>query len=79
MFNKMREAKFTILCTGKYPSSLLIPDQVKEGEELAYIRQNLDRCIREGEIKWLRDAEPMEAVKLEDIKSIEEVIEEVEE
>ncbi len=69
----MRRAKFTVACMATYNSSLLIPDSVKEGEELQYIRKNLSKCKTETDPVWIKDLEPDSAVTPEDIRYIEEV------
>ena len=69
----MRKAIFNIACRALYPSSLVIPDSVKEGEELSYIRKNLAKCNREGEMTWIEDLEPELAVEEEDMRGFEEI------
>ena len=72
----MRKAHFNVACMTTYPSSLIIPDSIKEGEELTYIRENLPKCKQEGDLTWLDDLEPDKAVEEEDMRGFEEIKEE---
>lgn len=65
----MARVKFTVLCTGVYPSELEIPNDVKDEDVLDYIRDHLDEAPT-GEIDWLSDADPDAAVTEEDIREI---------
>ena len=67
-----RKAYFSVSCTATYQSELKIPDSVKEGEELSYIRDHLSDCNVE-DLEWLNDLDPEDAVTEEDIRSIEEI------
>ena len=51
----MRKAHFNVACMATYPSSLIIPDSVKEGEEFTYIRENLPKCKQEEDMRGFEE------------------------
>jgi hypothetical protein len=63
----MKKVKFNIGCLAVYPSSLVLPDDIPKDKVLDYIRHHLDEANREGELTWLDDLEPNDAVENEDI------------
>lgn len=65
----MASVKFTVLCTAVYDSKLEIPDDIRDEDVLAYIREHLDNAVV-GKMTWLADADPEEAVTEEDIREI---------
>ena len=66
----MRIARFTVMCNAIYKSSLEIPDEVPKGEELNYIREHLEKCNIEDDLRWVSDYPPETAVTKEDIRNI---------
>lgn len=71
----MKIVKFSVVCTAIYESELELPDDVDTNDQeevLGFIRDSLSD-VPVGEMNWLEDLDPDEAVTLEDIRSIEEV------
>ena len=67
----MRTVKFSVMCKAVYDGELEIPDDVKKGDELKYIRENLQNVSIDN-LEWIEDFPPEEAVTNDDIRSIEE-------
>ncbi len=66
----MRKVYFSYSCMAIAQGSLDLPDEVKDGEELAYIREHLGEA-NASDLEWIGDLEPEDAVDQDDIKYIE--------
>lgn len=66
----MRRVYFSYSCMAVAQGSLELPDEVKDGEELDYIRGHLDEAPS-NDLEWIGDLDPEEAVEQDDIKYIE--------
>lgn len=65
----MREVDFVYSCLSLAHGHLEIPDEVKDGEELAYIREHLGEAAAK-DLEWIGDIDPEEAVTEDDIRNI---------
>ena len=69
----MVKVKFTVACTAVYQSELEIPKEIENDKKaiLEYIHSHLDECNVE-KLEWLNDLEPEDAVTMEDIRYVEQ-------
>lgn len=70
----MKKVHFNVGCLAIYPSSIVIPDEIENDYKaiLTYIQEHLTECNVEGDIKWIQDLEPENAVTIDDIGQIED-------
>jgi len=66
----MRKVYFSYSCMAIAQGSLDLPDEVKDGEELAYIREHLGEAPS-TDLEWIGDIDPEDAVEQDDIRYIE--------
>lgn len=66
----MAKVSFNVGCTAVYCSELEIPNEIVGDNEaiLKYIHEHLSECPR-GELEWIADLEPEDAVEMDDILS----------
>lgn len=66
----MTTVRFNVGCMAVYQSELEIPDEIIDDEKatLEYIHTHLCDC-NVGELEWINDLEPEDAVTMEDILS----------
>ncbi len=62
----MREVEFTYSLMATARGRLPLPDDVKDGEELEYIRDHLVEAVAD-DIEWIGDLDPDQAVDQDDI------------
>ena len=65
----MREVSFVYSCMAMAHATLELPDDVKDGEELAYIREHLGE-VEAKDLEWIGDIDPENAVTEDDIRNI---------
>lgn len=70
----MKKVKFTVACIAMYNAELEVEDNLTNKEVLDEIHKKLN-TVPVSELTWLEDLEPETAVTMEDIRSIEIIVE----
>ena len=70
----MKKVKFTVACIAMYNAELEVEDNLTNKEVLDEIHKKLN-TVPVSDLTWLEDLEPETAVTMEDIRSIEIIVE----